>query len=185
MVESLNKSKIGLTFWEKNNQGGAGRGFGINYNIFEVGSLYKTTEINPTTNKNIGFPDFDDEPVFFEEGSEQILDIKQFIDNPFIPKHIADCLLNFYCSGTRVEELGEETLQFVAAESNILEEKDKLKEDVVKKAHVKIGKAFALRSWENLKILSFNLTEFVKKWFDEHGIKDLNIRIDYKNIKPH
>jgi len=177
LVEHLNKSKISIAFWRKNEQSGSGIGSNISFNIFEIGALYKNGE-NDDQSFNTSFEDFDDEIVTFNSNHKQIIEnIKDFIDNPFIPKNIADELMNFYVVETTKIIMSKEHIRFVLL--NPIMSFDNF--DDYSTSDISSGKALALFTWLNLKVHSCNLTNEISSWFLKNGIKDFNIRIDFKN----
>jgi len=176
LVHYLNESKINIMFTEFKDHGYVGSGSGLFYNIFEVGGLLiKGDELEKS---------FDNQSILFHFESNQILDIKQYIDNPFLPKTIADELMNFYSIDSTLvpyTELYKENEILVIIETGIFE-KRALNPDPQEGTYVE-GSAFALETWLNLKTSANNLTLIINKWFSNHGIDDFNLRIDYKNVR--
>lgn len=178
LMEFLNNTKIYLTFTDfYKHRGSGGTSLGIYYNIFEIGNLLNNKTIHPLYKKEIDFNEYDDSPVFLDENSKQIMDIKKYIDSAFIPKDIADALNDFYVSFTsnvNFDTLTEGETSVVVLNST--EEKDKYK--IFKQTNCE-----ALKSWLNFKTHSNNLIKSIKIWFEKNGINDCNIRLDYKNLK--
>jgi len=181
LVQNLNQSKISIESWFYNKTGGGGSSWDLRYNIFEIGDLKDKNEISSlgmSTNLN----EYDDNSVLFDRKTNQIWDIKSFIDNPFIPKKIADELINFYSSNfevVKIDDLQKNEEEIVILKSGIFEE-GRIHEELNEKVLIK-GNATALMSWLNLKSFAANLTEQINKWFKDNGINDLNFRIDFKN----
>jgi hypothetical protein len=181
LVQNLNQSKISIEGWFYNETGGGGSSWDLRYNIFEIGDLKNKngkSDLGMSTNLN----EYDDKAVLFNRKTNQIWDIKSFIDNPFIPKKIADELINFYSSNfeiVRVEDLQKNEEEIVMLKSKIFEE-GRIHEELNEGTLIK-GNAVALNSWLSLKSFASNLTETITKWFKDNGIDDLNLRIDFKN----
>ena len=180
LLEFLNKTKIYLTFTDFYPEGGAGgTSYGIYYNIFEIGSLLNNKEIHKPSNRTIDFYDYDDCPVFLDNCSNQIMNIKEYLDNSFIPKKIADKLLDFYV--ITEEKITYESLQKIDASYVILNSS----RNQTSFSSFKQTNCEAMKSWLNLKTYSNDLAKEIGVWFKSNGIDDYNLRIDYKNIiKP-
>jgi hypothetical protein len=183
LITELNTLKIKIEAWRFNTDLTAtGTGWTLNYNLFEIADLYTTTE-KDYRGAPVNFEDYDDQPVLFEMKSNQIGDIKKFIDNPFLPKAIADRLVDFYSQSsipiTR-EEISETPTSVILLTTNYYE-KEKAPSPVVKKRHYIKSHALVFESWLNLKAHSHELMKAIKGWFLKHGIDDVNLRIDYKN----
>lgn len=181
LVQNLNQSKISIEGWFYNKTGGGGSSWDLRYNIFEIGDLRDKNEkssLGMTTNLN----EYDEKAVLFDRKTNQIWDIKSFIDNPFMPKKIADELINFYSSIfeiVKIEDLQKNEEEIVMLKSRIFE-KGRIHEELNEGTLIK-GNAVALESWLNLKSFAANLTEQINKWFKDNGIDDVNLRIDFKN----
>lgn len=179
LVNELNFSRIYVEGWETSESGGIGSSFAINYNIFEIGDLLRKGKGKYIWG-NPSLSEFDDEIIILDHGTNQIWDIKSFINNPFLPKSIADELLNFYSRQVTVQKKSEQQYsKYVLLASGIFE-KGKVRQDYKDRDHF-IGDADALKTWLNLKTYANNLSKILDKWFRSHGIKDINLRIDYKN----
>jgi hypothetical protein len=128
--------------------------------------------------------DFDDnKPVFFENKCNQLLDIKKHIDNPFMPKKIADLLDNFYSSWIhekiRITDFKEND-KAILIKSKFLVEDIYFNKTSLAPYHAYLSNAFAYESWGNFKKCSLNLEESISEWFKNNDIYDLNIRRDFK-----
>jgi hypothetical protein len=178
LVEFLNNTRIYLKFIDFDQNGEAvGTDEGIDYNIFEIGDLLENKTIHNVIKRTIDFNDYDDCQVLLDAESEQIMDIKKFVDNPFIPKQIADRLFSFFV--TQSENIKSNNFGENKTSAVVLYTTEKI--DNVK--NLKQADCEALRSWLNLKTHSKNLTEAISDWFLEKGVDDYNVRIDYKNIR--
>ena len=178
LVEFLNNTKIYLIFTNFYPNGGiGGTSYDTYYNIFEIGDLLGNKTLHNLTERTIDNSDYDDFPVYLDSGSQQIMDIKKFVDNPFVPKQIADKLFDFFVIKYEIIELsGLVENKTSAVILNSAENNDDFK-------NFKETNCEALKSWLSLKTHSKNLTKIISEWFLEKGIDDYNVRIDYKNIR--
>lgn len=180
LVQNLNQSKITIEGWFYNKTGGGGSSWDKQYNIFEIGDLKDKNEISLSMSLNLN--EYDENAVLFDRNTNQIWNIKSFIDNPFIPKTIADELMNFYSSSFEIiaiDDLQKNEEEIVMLKSGIFED-GRIREELRDGMLIK-GNAIALKSWLNLKSFASNLTQQINKWFVNNGIDDLNLRIDFKN----
>jgi hypothetical protein len=185
LLKHLNDSKIDISFWEFSPTGGSGSSSLLLYNIFEIGKLLNNTELHPLDRQPYDMNTFDDVPIIFNRESNQILDIKDFIDNPFIPKSIADNLKDFYVPNYNLIDgdlLRRNSECVVILETGIFKSNKRIQNEERPNDFYIEGKTFVLLSWLNLKVYSFELTKKIETWFKIHGIKDVNLRIDYKII---
>ena len=175
LIEYLNSTKISISF-STYKGGGAyvGTGHGVKFNIFEIGK-YEELESK-------GFNlEFEDERVLFNKKCNQIFDIGKYIDSPLTPRGIADELLNFYnsqCFILRYEEIVEDA-DFIEIESDVMI--DSVIFNKKTEGALISGNAIAFASWLNLKEYSKNLKKIIGQWLIENGIKENNIRQDFKN----
>jgi hypothetical protein len=180
LLEVLNTSKIYIFFQSYSKSGGMGAdSTSIFYNIFEIGNLLKSKEVNKLSGKPLNRNDYDDAPVLINSKCKNLIDINQYIDNPFVPRNIADLLVNFRFNdliAVCIEELMKDDNDIVVINSIDAEPNfDKLM----------IPNCEALKTWLGFKSYSHNLIIEIEKWFKDKGIDDINLRIDYKNIaKP-
>lgn len=180
LIEYLNAVKIKVIFSELMEHGGiSGSGFGLSFNIFEIGNY---DSIEPKgQNEN-----YEGCVVLFDKKSNQILDTKKFIDHPLTPRKLADILLNF-CSktcfyinpGERNILQYDSKLSFVQISGDIFEENLMRNDD--KNSNLIRGDALAYRSWNDLKVISQQLKYELGQWLIENGIKENNIREDFKS----
>ncbi|MNJ87457.1 hypothetical protein D3C87_49770 [compost metagenome] len=183
LISELNTLKIGIEAWTfKQDLSASGRGWSLNYNLFEIADLFTTKEVD-FRGVPVNFEDCDDEPVLFDRKSNQIGNIKKFIDNPFLPKAIADKLINFYSpfsdSITR-EEICRTPQNIILLTTNCFET-EKAPINKTEGSYYIKGNAIVFGSWLNLKAHSYELMKEINQWFVKHGIDDVNLRIDYKN----
>jgi len=183
LISELNTVKIGIEAWSfKDDLSAAGRGWSVKYNIFEIANLYTTEEVDFRGNK-INFSNYDDQPVIFDEKSNQIANIKDFIDHPFLPKKIADELINFFsfnCEAICRQSLCGKNAEVMILTSGIFEAEKRPRNEITGRFFIN-SDAIICSSWLNLKAHSNNLMEVIIKWFKQNGIDDVNLRIDYKN----
>ena len=176
LIETLNQSKIKIGFATRREKGSYGyTGDGISFNIFELGSYDKIDS------KGLNFQ-YNDEIILFHHKSNQLLDIKKFIDSPLTPTVIADQLFLFYnssCLYIDTERPEVDFEKFVIVETGIWEEKvlfnKNLKENLIE------ADAVAFLSWKNLKEYSKYLKIIIGEWLIKNGIDENNMREDFKN----
>jgi len=175
LTEFLNNTKIRLLFTDFYEEGNAGaRSYGIYYNIFEIGNLLNNQTKHSLNHRTIDFSDYDDCPVCLDLNSSQIMDIKPYIDSAFIPKKIADALSNFFVKSS--VELDSKSLNNV----NIVILNSTKEHKILFK--IKQPNCESLKSWLSFKTYSRDLTKLISNWFISNGIKDFNLRIDYKTL---
>ena len=177
LIERLNQTKIKIGFATRKSGKGSYSytGDGIAFNIFEIGSYDK---LDP---KGLNLT-FNGEIVLFHHKSNQIMDIKYFIDNPLTPKVIADQLLLFYnnnCLYIETDNPEVDFENFIIIETDIWE--DKVLFNKNSKENLVEGNATAFLSWENLKETSKKLKFIIGGWLITNGIDENNIREDFKN----
>jgi hypothetical protein len=175
LIKSLHRDYIEINFSKFVESGDGSSGAAYTATIFEVVELSKNLkEINER---------FCDSIVLFKGKCNQVLDIKDYIDNPFTPKTIADNLLGFYSTsyvGAVYSEVGTTHYECVQIQTNNNE--PTIIQYYDEKDHFIHGNAIALRSWESFIVCSENLKRSIEDWFSENGVKDLNIRVDFKQI---
>ncbi|WP_282126998.1 hypothetical protein [Marinifilum flexuosum] len=181
LVEKLNSSRIKIEAvrFEKGTAYGQSRT--LLYNIFEIGDLLKPGK-KGVFNVDIDFKEYDDFKVLFDSQSNQIWELKEFINNPFLPKEIADELISFYsirCVLKDRKELEDSRAKIIVLKSKCFE-MGKISEKIEYPDFIE-GSAIALESWLQLKSYSLKLTHTISYWFKKNGIDDINLRIDYKN----
>lgn len=180
LIAALNDSKIEIEPWIFSKTGGIGSKWKIKYNIFEIGDLLIRNE--KSIFGSLDFNEFDDMTVVFDNTSNQICDIKKYINNPFLPKNIGDQLMNFYSTNLTIlkaDSLREKEEKIVILKSGIFE-LEKIEETMNPHDYLE-SNALAMESWLNLKTHSNYLKKTFIEWFESNGIYDVNLRIDYKN----
>lgn len=177
LIRELNEVKIQATF-STYDKGGAysGTGHGLWFNIFEIGSY---DEIEPQgLNK-----DYENEVVLFDTKSNQIMQLKGYINHPLTPKPIADELLLFYNRGGTFLEAGRDDNylnKFVVLHTGIWEDRVVFKTS--NKGFLIQGNANVFTTWLNLKNHSKSLKIIIGNWLIENGITENNMREDFKNV---
>jgi hypothetical protein len=135
-------------------------------NIFEIKNL-ETVEI---------VQHFIDKPVAFSRTSNQILNIKEFITNPFIPVTIADELSKFYSfnnSDITTEQVEGELI--IVINSKTFEETD-FQKLANPQARLRDPSAFAFNSFDNLIECSKRLQKAIVSWLEKYEVDQINIR---------
>lgn len=159
-VKELNDLKLQYNFYNTNRLGvnmKKGNDQTYCYNLFEIGELINRNEEEKA--------EFDDSSIFLARESQLFDSIRYYIINPMLPQNITDVLRSFYImefdrktGPTDCEKpivIGTITLYYYGVTSN------------------------ALQNWRQLKKCSRQLSEAIKKWFEDNGILNCNIRIDY------
>lgn len=185
LITALNTLKVDIQGWSFNSDNGAvGSGWTVKYNLFEIADLYTTTEVDWRGQK-VNFSEYDDQPVLFERKSNQIADIKTYIDNPFLPKAIADRLMEFFtvsCEAVERTTLGQTRADIIVFTTGVFDiERDAWNKPDAAPYYLE-SNALAFRTWLNCKAHANGLMQEISDWFKKHGINDMNLRIDYKNI---
>lgn len=154
LVEYLNKTKI-CFYYQKSEHFGFLPFYELT--LFEVGGLIVNNNMNDYSNDSI---------ILLGEDKMQILDgIEAFLNNGFIPNNIANKLLSFYVP----------IRECVKTPYNCL---------VIGKVETHLWKpqCCACKDWATFKEASSDITDSIRKWYTDNGIKNYNIRIDYKYI---
>lgn len=176
LIEVLNKSKITVSFATYNGGGYSAIGNAILFNIFEIGSY---DSIQPEgINK-----EYEEDTVLFDKNSNQIIDIKSFIDHPLSPREIVDELLNFYnrsCSSIVPGRDDTYIKKFVVISSNVWEEKVLIDPKAAGNLIESSNQTYV--TWLSLKESSKRLKIVIGNWLIENGIEEHNIREDFKNL---
>jgi hypothetical protein len=160
----------------------------LNGELFEVrftsfsdnGSSSNTYTTNIFEIKNLEAIDllhhFIDRPIAFSRTSNQILDIKKYITNPFIPSSIADELSKFYSfnNGDITADQVEGELVIVI-NSKIFEETD-FQKLANGQARLRDPSAFAFESFDNLIECSRLLEKAIVSWLQKYKVDEINIR---------
>jgi hypothetical protein len=174
VVTLIHDSPFDLTIRKYSSEAGYG-GTSFIITLFEVNELVKGKQEQFQSHMNF--------PILFDIACNQLLDIKRMIDNPFLPKSIADELEKFYSvlpSGrVNFENLNNESIKVI--KSNVFEnngyEAPNVTPPLLREPH-----GFAFMSLENFMICSLKLEETLISWLKEYNVKEINIRKDFKNI---
>lgn len=127
--------------------------------------------------------EYEEEVVLFDKKSNQIIDIKKFLDHPLTPRIIVDELLKFYnrACETLVTGRDDDFLQnFVLINSGIWEENVWINKSVV--GNLIQCNNLTYETWLNLKESSKQLKVVIGNWLIDNGIDEHNIREDFKNF---
>jgi len=176
VIKILNESKIEVMFSTLSPSGGlASSGVALQLNIFEIANY---DQIDSGENKN-----HEDEIVLFDSNSNQIMDIKKFIDHPLTPRSIADELLKFhtsYCEyfDTRINR-DRDTFDFVEIRTSIFD--PMIMRSIDKSLLIKSSTS-CMKTWLDFKESAKNLKLAIGTWLIDNGIKENNIRVDFKTI---
>lgn len=175
IIEVLNKPKITITFATYHTNGGiSGMGDGILLNIFEIGSYDSIAGDGP--NKG-----YENESVLFDKDSNQIADIKKYLDHPLTPKSIADELLKLYNRMVHpvVHPRDFDYLKkFVWVSTGIWESNVCIEDK--KDANLLESLELTFQTWLNLKETAIQLKRVIGQWLIDNGINENNMREDFK-----
>lgn len=176
IIEQLNEAKLDLTFWNLDCHGqGSGSGYAVTLNLFEVAKYDVLDKVG--FNKN-----YEDVEVCFNQNSNQIANLKQYIIDPNTPKQIADELIRFHTFDSEYRSNSSNIAgdyQIVELKSGILDENILLK--TPKKRFIE-GDAQCMKTWLNFKECSKQLRITIEDWLKLHGISQNNIREDYRTF---
>lgn len=167
LVSYLHEDSFQLSFTRYNANGSASGQYKTT--IFELSEL-KIVEKDR---------DFYENPICFGRNCNQVLDVKKFIHNPFLPKSIADELVNFYSRNhidVNISSLNGDKVIILDSkhfEKGLFELPD------TKSRIIKHSTAFALQTYENLCACSANLEKSIVKWLEKYKVKEINIRKDF------
>lgn len=174
LIKRLHNSYFGMLFSTFSGNGSSG-GF-YHLTIFDALEAVKDQTI---IKKEL----FEDNPIYFHKGSNQLFDIKEFIDNPYTPVEIANALVKFYSyryNSLNIETHGER-LSYVIIESAFFEEVGFLCNIREEHRYIK-GNAIAFNSWLSFVECSKELRKSIENWFERYNMKsELNIRTDFKS----
>ncbi len=178
LIEILNQSSISVLYSEITEHGGlSSTGSGRKFNIFELG-IYSSEDVSQEEEE------YADEPVLFDSESNQILEIKKYVDHPLTPRKIADALLRFHNPKSSIVKRSDPHLQiqkFIEIHTGIWTAEDVF-ENIGQGDLVKPGFEVFL-SWQHLKESSKELKVLIGEWLIDNGIKANNIREDFKNFE--
>lgn len=153
-----------------------GRGSsGTTYNV----TIFEVPEIRKNDSE---FRKYDDMQVLFTGQCNQVLDLQNFIDSSYLPKKIADKLLNFNCTRYDKIEMDDlkntEYVMLIRSKfyiENIFNKKSRDKGDNYKR-----GNNLAYLSWLSFEKCSIQLKKEIEEWASKNKV-ELNIRADFKN----
>jgi hypothetical protein len=171
LVESLHNDRFEISFVPR-----AGDGFSkkMHATIFELPYI-------PNQQNIMG--SLDETSVYYESNCNQLLNIKHFIDNPFLPKSIADCLFQFY--SVRLNEIAGNMLpdpQIIVLKSNHFEKGIFHEFQRTAPGIFRQSEAAALNTWKTLTVAASDLQTAILKYLSENKVVDINIRKDFKHI---
>lgn len=169
LVLKLNTHKIKVKTSTLTSKGGSASIYSLN--LFELARCRKS--------KPGLFEEWLDAPVFFEIGSNQIFDLNTYINNPFLPKSIADRLLDFspnYYNILNKNSLYEKT-KIVFLETNISYPEDYNTSNTLEPSILNQGNSVAFYTWMSTIECAIQLEKCINDWINFHKINNLNIRI--------
>lgn len=164
LVCHLNGTVFDVSFTKFSDNGSSGIVYKTN--IFEVKNFRTIDEIEV----------FTDSLICFRRNSNQLLDLKKYINNPFVPINIASELEKFYSFSNyslTLEQVDGENI--IAITSNFFAENDfeKLNDTALL---LRVPSAFALQNLENLIVCSLLLEHSIVKWFKHYKVDQINLR---------
>jgi hypothetical protein len=150
--------------------------------LFQYSTLF---EIPPTAlSQPEKMGDMDEALIVFDGRSNQLLPSKDFIDNPFLPKPIANALLNFYTSRI-IDHLKTD----LTGQKIILIKTGLLEDGIIGNASsnnpvsvYKESDAFAFNNWSNLCACITNLEKVIVGYLRKYKVREINIRKDKKQL---
>lgn len=164
---------------------GGGEIPGVNYNIFEVGYLadfgdtgFDSENDSDTTMMHRTKYEFDTAIVMFDEGVNELINIGQFVNNPYMPNVVADELSEFVAMFRREVEFPIEQVRG-RYEVVLVRPYNNERQFNMKKAVSVQGDAY--KTWSSFKGHSKSLTDAIRKWYADNHIKTINIRIDFSH----
>jgi hypothetical protein len=175
VIDIIHNSPFQFNLTTYSTDGGSGAE-GYKFTIFEL------TEINRLHDEIRNR--FFEAPIFFHPSCNQLVKIKALIDNPLLPKSIADELENFY---SRLPS-GRVTIQDVVNGPIIVINSDVFEENIFEKLDagaplLRKPNAFAFNSSvQNLIACSESLESSIRNWFIKYKVDEINIRRDRKTI---
>ncbi|MBC7488391.1 MAG: hypothetical protein H7282_16760 [Cytophagaceae bacterium] len=173
LLEVLNTYHFELNFYKFQ---GKSRTAEINsVNIFEI------FHVNSFLRKNQS--EYENNPVYLLATNNQVLEVKKFIDNPFTPKKIADCLINFYSTSYQSvdhAELGNSVISYAVVIESSVHQPRTIGWNVKEEHRFIHGDAIGLKTWSSFLSCTEKLRKEFEVWFSKNGIEDLNIRTDFK-----
>jgi len=114
--------------------------------------------------------------ICFKNTCNQILDIRRYINNPFIPKSIANELAKFYCYG-HMDLIASQVIHqhIIVIDSNTFEHNDF---QLQSNDHVRLREplAFAFESFDNLVVCVSLLEKSIVTWLEKYKVDEINLR---------
>lgn len=168
IIEELNKPKIEISFSTITEERATSSvGLTLSVNIFELGQYDK---MNIEWNKS-----YDNELVFLDSKSNQLLDIKEYIYHPLTPRIIADELERFHIPFSEVIKREDQSLSF----RNFIELNTGIQKNNNIVGDIREGDLISAKqfnTWLDLKETANSLKKVIEKWFEENGLPESNIR---------
>lgn len=174
LIKSLHNEYFNISIVKYSVSGGSSSTI-YTINLFEIDNLIKL--------KYNWFEAYMKDRVLFKGNSNQIANIKKFIDDPFLPKNVADELMKFYSIPPTlyIKTIGLEIDQtYIEIESKYFE--NNIYENSEKSFNLRVLNGFAFKTLTNMVECSISLENSIIKWFKDNNVNELNIRKDYKNI---
>jgi hypothetical protein len=174
LVKALHKDLFQINFVPQFTLGG---GFSLHskVTIFDVPLIRATKD-------NAILEDLDNTPIYFHHNSNQIADLKSFIDDPYLPKSIANALFHFYT--TRIIDI--QTQDLVGSKLIVLAtnhfEPGSITGEEKSRAVLKQSTAKAFINWKEFLFHIGQLETSIEKYLQSYKVAEINIRKDLKNI---
>lgn len=169
LVDEIQKTVFTVSFQSRKGRGAGGNTYSLT--LFEIADMTKQ-------NKE---PDFKEAKVYFPKGSNQLFDIKGYIDTSTMPKKIAHKLEIFYVNSyekinmddidTRINVVGLKTDYF---QENTFNKEIDERADVLK-----IGNSVAYQTWNSFGMSCIRLKKEIENFGKKNNL-DINFRVDYK-----
>ncbi len=157
----------------------------LRYNLFEIGKLaeygdtgYGSENDNDEKMMWLTMTGYDEAKVVLDPSYHCFLNAKEFIDDAYIPSSVADALCLFTAKYSDIVEFplknyDNNKLVIVIPNGNV--------NRVLTYKRVCVIENFAFISWQNFKNMAHTLTESIIQWYTINGIKNPNLRMDFKN----
>lgn len=138
-------------------------------------------ELHELFNNNEFANEFEESPILFAYECNQLVNCRKFMNNPFLPKKIADKLLLFYNHRTRIESISDRDIDKVIIlktmhfEEGIFERKTNNQN----MDELRTPSAFAFNTSTNFIQCSVDLEKEIISWLKKYRLEDINIRKDF------
>lgn len=169
LIDYINNHKIGFLFGRTG--GHMYSGDFIEMSLFEI--------------KNMEFNDkeFLSSPILLDEKTRGIIDISNYVNNPFIPRDISEELKNFnswmgtaiYSSDIDKESKESGEISAVVLKANVKSNFQLFNNNNKEKPLYVAYGAFSCIDWNNFKECSFNLERSIKNWLKKYNIDDIKL----------